>query len=371
MGRMSAAEDVQFLALLVHRGHLDRTQAETLVPRLRGGEALDDLLESALGFDARKVAKLRRTRAGEIPEIPGYEVLGRLGTGGTADVFRARESATGRQLALKVLRPDTAAKPGELAAFVREAKTLQRLSHPGLVAGHGAAKSGDTYFARLELVDGRTLLELLDEGHRLEEEGALRIVLAVAEVLAYLDSQGLVHRDVKPGNIMLGNNGRVKLIDLGFCVAENTVDASDSARGTVQYLSPEQAEGGACADVRSDIYSLGVTLFQLLVGRLPFEGDCNDDTLRMHVMERLSSPELKSRGLSPHVQYFIEKMMAKEAELRYQDFDELMEDIRGQIEGRASLDFRGDGAGRGRGKGGRTQPARGAQPRGTRRPPRP
>jgi serine/threonine-protein kinase len=193
----------------------------------------------------------------------------------------------------------------------------------------------------------------------------------VAEVLAYLDSEGLVHRDVKPGNIMLGNNGRVKLIDLGFCVAEHTVDAEDSARGTVQYLSPEQAEGGACADVRSDIYSLGVTLFQLLVGRLPFEGGCNEDTLRMHVMERMSSPELKSRGLSPHVHYFIEKMMSKEAELRYQDFDELIEDIRGQIEGRASLDFRSDaGAGRGRGKVSRSH-TRGAQPRGARRPPRP
>ncbi|MEZ6014343.1 MAG: serine/threonine-protein kinase [Planctomycetota bacterium] len=363
---MSAAEDVQFLALLVHRGHLSRSQAETIVPRLRSGEALDGVLEGLSGWDARKVAKLRRTRAGEIPEIPGYEVLGRLGTGGTADVFRVRELATGRGLALKVLRPDVAMKRSELEAFVREAKTLQRLSHPGLVAGHGAAKSGDTYFARLELVDGRTLLEVLDEGHGLEEEGALRIILEVAEVLAYLASEGLVHRDVKPGNIMLGNNGQVKLIDLGFCAAQDAVDAADTARGTVQYLSPEQAEGGACADVRSDVYSLGVTLFQLLVGRLPFEGDCNDDTLRMHVMERLSSPELKSRGLSPHVQYFIEKMMAKEAELRYQNFEELIEDIRGQVEGRASLDFRADTTGRTRHKVGRPAP-----PRGARRPPRP
>jgi len=347
---MSAAEDVRFLALLVHRGHLDRSEAQRLMPRLQGGEGLDELLETAVGWEARKVQKMRRTSAGEEPEIPGYEVLGRLGTGGTADVFRAREASTGRSLALKVLRPDVAAKRAELEAFVREAKTLQRLSHPGLVAGHGAAKSGETYFSRLELVDGRTLLELLDEGHRIEEEGALRIVLEVAEVLAYLASEGLVHRDVKPGNIMLGDNGQVKLIDLGFCAAENTVDAAGTARGTVQYLSPEQAEGGASADVRSDIYSLGVTLFQLLVGRLPFEGDCSDDTLRMHVMERLSSPELKSRGLSSHAHYFIEKMMSKEADLRYQDFDELIEDIRGQVEGRASLDFRAEAPGRPRGR---------------------
>ncbi len=349
MLEMSAAEDVQFLALLVHRGHLQRADAERLVPRLRQGEALDALLSGELGWDPRKVAKLRRTRGGEEPELPGYELLGRIGTGGTADVFRARETATGRMLALKVLRHEMASKRAELEAFVREAKTLTRLSHPGLVAGHGAARAGETYFARLELVDGQTLLELLDAGQRFEEEGALRIVLEVAEVLAYLATEGLVHRDVKPGNIMLSSSGRVKLIDLGFCVAVDTQDAADAARGTVQYLSPEQAEGGACADVRSDIYSLGVTLFQLLVGRLPFEGDCSEDTLRMHVMERLSSPELKSRGLSPHAHYFIEKMMAKEAEHRYQCYEELIEDIRGQIEGRASLDFRADTRPRGRG----------------------
>jgi serine/threonine protein kinase len=368
---MSAAEDVQFLALLVHRGHLGRAHAEALVAELRAGGELDELLQRVVGWDERKVAKMRRTRAGEIPEIPGYEVLGRLGTGGTADVFRARESATGRSLALKVLRPDIAAKPAELRAFALEAKTLTGLSHPGLVGGFGAAKSGETYFSRLELVEGRTLLEILDDGSPIEEEAALRIVLEVAEVLAYLAGEGFVHRDVKPGNIMLTNNGHVKLIDLGFCASRDSVDREGTARGTVQYLSPEQAEGGAAADVRSDIYSLGVTLFQLLVGRLPFEGGCNEDTLRMHVMERLSSPELKGRGLSPHVHYFIEKMMSKEAELRYQSFEELIDDVRGQVEGRASLDFRGDTRGRSRpGFGGRSAGPRGPAPRGTRGGPR-
>jgi serine/threonine-protein kinase len=309
------------------------------LPRLRAGEKLDQLLVDVLAWEPKHVARLRRTRAGEEPEIPGYEILGRVGVGGTADVFRAREKRTGRILALKVLNPRSTREPATLKAFVTEARLLQQLEHPGLVKSHGIAKSGDTYFTRFEMIEGRTLLEHLEDGHTFDESVALRVILEVAEVLSYMAGQDLVHRDIKPGNIMLTQNGSVKLIDLGFCAATNAVNPSDSAVGTVQYLSPEQAEGGACADLRSDVYSLGVTLFQLTVGRLPFEGEGDEDTLRKAVMESLSSPELKGRGLSPHLHYFIEKMMAKEADVRYQSWEELLTDIRGQLEGRESLDY--------------------------------
>jgi len=336
---MSPKEDAQFLALLVHRGYLARDRAETLLPALKDGASLDTLLVTEIGWEEKKVSRLRRTRAGEEPEIPGYEFLGRLGIGGTAQVFRVREKKTGRTMAMKILAPRCAADPRQLRAFVNEAKELQRLDHPGLLGGFGVARSGDTYFARLELVDGRTLLEHLDDGHTFDEPIAMQIILEVGEVLQYMAGKNLVHRDVKPGNIMLTDSARVKLIDLGFCAQKDERNPEDSAVGTVQYLSPEQAEGGAAADLRSDIYSLGVTLFQLTVGRLPFEGEGDEDTLRKAVMESLSSPELKSRGLSPHLHYFIEKMMAKEADVRYQSWEELIGDIRSQLEGRESLDF--------------------------------
>ena len=348
---MSPQEDARFLALLVHRGHLERADAEALLPALKDGQPLDELLVSKVGWEEKKVARMRRTSAGEEPEIPGYEILGRLGLGGTAEVFSAREKKTGRTMALKILNARCTKDPRQLKQFVTEARLLERLDHPGLVGGYGVARFGETYFSRLEMIDGRTLLEHLDDDHTFEEGVALRILLEVAEVLQYMASEDLVHRDVKPGNIMLTNNATVKLIDLGFCAEANESNPEDSAIGTVQYLSPEQAEGGARADLRSDIYALGVTLFQLTVGRLPFEGERDEDTLRAAVMDSLSSPELKSRGLSPHLHYFIEKMMAKEASERYQSWEELIGDISEQLEGRDSLDYEAGAKGRRRAPG--------------------
>ena len=337
---MPTEADVPFLALLVHRGHLPRERAEELLPELKRGAVLDRLLVDRIGWEPEKVARLRRTRAGEIPEIPGYEILGRLGAGGTADVFRAREKKTGNILALKILKEKCAAQKATLAAFVAEARLLQKLEHPGLVKGHGVARYGDLYFSKLECIEGSTLLEMLDAGQPFSEDAALRAILAAAEVLAYLAGQNVIHRDVKPGNLMLDHGGTIKLIDLGFAGRPNDeARPSDTAVGTAAYLSPEQARGGAAADLRSDVYSLGVTLFHLVVGRLPFESSDDAEILRMQVMKSLSSPELKSRGLSPHLHYFVEKMMAKDADLRYQSWGELLGDIRAQIEGREKLDF--------------------------------
>jgi len=343
---MTVSSDVEFLALLVHRGRIDRAQAETLMQRLqKDGEALDPLLEGELGWSAELVASLRRTQVGAVPEIPGYEIQQELGQGGTAAVFRARETKSNRTLALKVLKPECAADAKTLGSFVREANLLKDLEHAGLVKGFGAAKfrpkgGAEIYFSKLECIEGQTLLELLDKGQRFTEEVALKLILAVAEVLSYLSSKNLVHRDVKPGNVMLDHNGRVKLIDLGFAADQGAQSSKEgTTSGTAAYLSPEEARGGAQADLRSDVYSLGVTLFHIAVGRLPFVSSSDADVLRMQVQQALSAPELKGRGYSPHLSYFIEKMMAKEADVRYQSWPELIGDIAEQLKGREKLDF--------------------------------
>jgi len=345
----TAMRDVDFLALLVHRGHLSRSRAEAILPELSAGADLDDLLVRTVGWTEARVARLRRTRAGEKPEIPGLDVLERVGSGGTADVFQARDRKTNRIIAIKVLKADAARDDATRKAFIAEARLLERLSHRGLVAGLGVARSGDTFFARMEYIDGSPLLELLDGGRTFSEDEALRIVLEAAETLRYLHDAGIVHRDVKPGNVMLARDGRVVLIDLGFAAGEAERSAKGRAVGTVAYLSPEQARGGAVADIRSDIYSLGISLFHVVVGHLPFESSDDREVLRMQVMESLSSPELKSRGISPHLHYFIEKMVAKEAEHRYQSWKELIEDVRAQLAGREDLDFERGAARRRRG----------------------
>lgn len=338
--------DAEFLALLVHRGLVPRERAKGLVRALESGGALDTLLTRELGWSAPEVQKLRRTRAGEIPEIPGYEVLDKAGTGGTADVFKVRETATGRVLALKVLKPEAVRHEPTRKSFIAEARMLERLEHRGLVRCFGVARSGNLFFSRLEFIDGATVLERLDAEQRFGEDEALKVILATAEALRYLGEHGVVHRDVKPGNVMLAKDGRVLLIDLGFAAEEATRCAEDTTVGTVAYLSPEQARGGAEADIRSDIYSLGISLFHILVGRLPFQGSDDRETLRKQVMESLSSPELKGRGISSHTHYFIEKMVAKDAAARYQSWAELIDDIRAQLAGRADLDFERDPHGR-------------------------
>jgi len=331
--------DVDFLALLVHRGHVPREEAQGLLAALEAGERLDELLVARLGLPAAEVARLRRTRGGEVPELPGFEILLKLGTGGTADVWKAREKAAGRVLALKVLKPEATLHEPTRKGFIAEARLLEKLRHPGLVACHGVARSGSTYFSRLEWIDGATVLELIDRQQPFREEEALALVLRVAEALRYLSEQGVVHRDVKPGNVMLARDGRVVLIDLGFATTAKGTTDEGKAVGTVAYLSPEQCLGGAAADIRSDIYSLGISLFQMLFGRLPFQGSDDQETLRKAVMESLSSRELKRRDVSPHLHYFIEKMVAKDACDRYQSWAELIQDVQGHLAGRADLDF--------------------------------
>jgi len=330
---MDAAQDARFLAALVQRGHLPLEMARALDPDLRAGAALDDLLMRKAAWSKDAVARARRTQAGAAPEIPGFDVLRRIGTGGTSDVFEARDKKSGERLALKVLFPTAARNPATLKSFVNEARRLAELDHPAIVKGRGLAKFAGfapgsfVYFGVLELVEGSTLLERLDEGDRFEEDELLGIVGQVAGALDYLHAQGVVHRDVKPGNLMLGRDGSLKLIDLGFAAGSGERSAEGSASGTSAYLDPQRAQGGAAADLRGDVYSLGVTLFHLRVGRLPFEATDDHELLRQHVMTSLSSPEMKSRGVSPHLHYLIEKMMSKDPSLRFQSWEELRREV--------------------------------------------
>ena len=362
---MGDQEDLKLLALLVHRGALDRAAAEKL---LKEGQATRRKpLELAVAnglFTNERLDFLRRVEGEDVPEVPGFDIVGVAGRGGMAVVLQARDRKAGRDVAIKVLRREFDGDAKAKSAFLREAKLLIGLRHENVVAGEKVGTVHGRLIFLQEFVDGRSLQELLKDGTGFDEDAALYIVLQVARALRYLAQNGVVHRDVKPANVLITDRNEVKLIDLGFAssvgdgaqvgggattdatVATDSADAAaPTTVGMVAYISPEQARGQSDLDVRSDIYSLGATLYQLVVGELPFSGQDNQEVLAAQILASLSSEVLKSRKISPHMHYFIEKMMAKEREVRYQTPEELIADIEEQMRGKKTLEFRPEGRG--------------------------
>jgi serine/threonine protein kinase len=342
-------DEVQFLARCAHRGFLHPDQARAALAAFRAGQAVDAFVVGS-GIRGEKFWRwIRRTDAGTRPIFPGYQVGERLGVGGTAEVYEAVDESTEQRVALKILAMHEVAKPESKRRFLRESKLLIELDHPNIVKGLRLARFEEVYFLAMELVEGCTVLEILDSRTQLDEDSALYVILQVARALDYLRQQGIVHRDVKPGNIMVAQGERVKLIDLGFAARRTesepgvSEEVSETTLGTAAYLSPELARGTGDVDIRSDIYALGATLYQLVLGKLPFEGASSEEVLRKQVVDSLSAVDLKGRKISPHLHYFIEKMMAKERELRYQDPQELILDIEAQIRGKKSLEYSREG----------------------------
>lgn len=325
------AEDQKFLAQLVFRGYLPREQAQ-LVLEAAAEVPFEDALGAVTDWDGARIAFLRRTKVMQEPEIPGFKMGAMLGSGATAEVFAAQRKKDFQHVALKILRPDLAADGVASKRFLQEVKLLKDLEVPGVVRGFRAFRFLDTLILEMEKVKGKTLEELLAEGHAFGEKEALSIVLQVAEALEGMRAQGVVHRDLKPGNVMVSKEGKVKLIDLGFAGEGMSGTHGDGTTlGTAAYLAPEQARGMEDLDGRADIYSLGATLYHLVVGALPFEAGDDQEMVRKQVLESLKGSALKGRSISPTLHYFIEKMMAKDREVRYATASDLMEDIQAHL----------------------------------------
>jgi serine/threonine protein kinase len=251
--------------------------------------------------------------------LSGYEIVKRLGQGGMGTVYKARDLIGSRWVAVKLLAPFLASDEEYVKRFFQEARNLQKLNHPNIVAAYDAGVSGEQKFFVMEFVDGPSLENVLHKKGILKEGTALEIVRQVAQALDYAWSHKIIHRDIKPQNIMLSQERTVKLCDLGLS-KDVTSDISLTMTGSVNcsppYASPEQAQGLKDVDIRSDVYSLGVSLFQMLCGELPFKGNAPGQFLIQHVTKAAPSPRSKNPKISPSVSDLILRMLEKNSKDR-------------------------------------------------------
>jgi serine/threonine protein kinase len=324
MSSSASAEDQQFLALLTSRGFLSREQALKV---LEGCTELDfeEILSAVSSFTAVDIDHLRQTQAMREPRIPGYTIERLLGKGGTSEVYAAKRDRDFERVALKILRPDLSRNKVSANQFAKEAKLLRELEGvPQVVNGLRVFRFMHTLVLEMERVAGQTLLEWLDQGRKFSESEAFNIVCEVAVALEGMREHGV--------NIMLDREFNVRLIDFGFAgEGLSGGHGEGTTMGTAAYLAPEQAKGQNDLDGRADIYSLGVTLYHLILGELPFIASDDQELLRMQVLDSLKGAAMKSGRVSPMAHYFLEKMMAKDREVRYASAGDLIEDLEAHL----------------------------------------
>jgi len=309
-----------------------RLQAESST---KGGPArtlLEVLTQQGWGDRAglRDMAHLAAIRSGaERISLGGFELLEKIGQGGMGAVYRASQVNMGRFVALKLMRPKLARDKRYLERFLREARASAKLSHPNIVEGIDAGRDKGYYYFAMEFVDGDSLRRIIDREGPLPEQRCIEIGIQMARALEHAAKFGMVHRDVKPENILVEHDtGVAKLADLGLIKSSAAADMSVTqmgvALGTPNYISPEQAKGEENIDIRSDIYSLGATLYHAATGTLPFDGKSAPVVLSQHLSAPLDPPQHRNPELSIRFSRVIQKMMAKKPEHRYQTPTELI-----------------------------------------------
>ena len=256
-----------------------------------------------------------------------YEILERIGTGGMAVVYKAKCHRLNRLVAVKILKADLAQDEDFRRRFNAESQAVAQLSHPNIVSVYDVSRGGDTEYIVMELIDGITLKQYMEKRGQLNWRESLHFITQIMRGLSHAHSRGIVHRDIKPQNIMVLRDGSVKVADFGIACLENSAQTlTQEALGSVHYISPEQARGDR-TDARSDIYSAGVVLYEMLTGRLPFEGDSAVSVAIQH----LSSIPLAPREINPDIPEQMElicmKAMASDIDRRYNSADDMIADL--------------------------------------------
>jgi serine/threonine-protein kinase len=314
--RRASAQPATLEQLLLEKRFLTRTQAERLKAAIR---------------DSRDSTN----------QIPGYKVLGKLGSGAMAVVYKAKQLSLDRIVAIKVLPKKFVQRSDYVERFYKEGRLAARLNHNNIVQAIDVGEVGGLYYFVMEYVEGKTLYDDLSKGKVFSEKDALDIIIQVAKALAHAHSQGLIHRDVKPKNIMINKDGAVKLADMGLAREASDIKAAKHEQGktfgTPYYIAPEQIRGDIDIDGRADIYSLGGTLYHMVTGRVPFEATSPSDVMKKHLHEPLIPPDHINTALSAGISEVIEVMMAKSRNDRYKTMDEMLADLQAVRDGKPPL----------------------------------
>src|SRR5579875_1136401 len=327
---------------LISRGLLTREEVHSC--RADGGEPgaeafLARLVAAGLltANQAKRASKELETLLGQ--QIPGYQLLEKLGQGAMGTVYKARQISMNRLVAIKVLHPRLAANPEFLQRLTREAHLAARLSHNNIIQAIDVGSAGPLHYFVMELVEGKTIREILETGKIYEEREAVEIILQIAQALQHAHRRGLIHRDVKPANIVLTTEGIAKLADLGM--ARETDDAvlaqreKGIAMGTPYYMAPEQIRGRQNIDGRADLYALGATLYHMVTGKPPFYYPETERVLMAHLEEELTPPDHLNQSLSAGLGEVVEFLMAKDRRRRYQKAEDLIIDLECLLSGEA------------------------------------
>ena len=264
-------------------------------------------------------------------EIPGYEMLEKIGQGAMGTVYKARQLSMNRLVAIKMLHPRFAANPDLLKRLVQEAHIAAKLSHNNIVQAIDVGKAAALHYFVMEYVPGTTIKAELEESKVYSEKEAVEIVLQIAQALQHAHRRGLIHRDVKPANIILTLDGIAKLADLGMARETEDRDRAKAEKGltigTPYYIAPEQIHGREDIDVRADIYALGATLYHMVTGQPPFPHKGIEVVLNAHLTEELTPPDHLRPELSSGLGVLVEFMMAKDRKNRYRNPDDLIIDL--------------------------------------------
>lgn len=256
-----------------------------------------------------------------------YEVVGKIGAGGMSDVYKAKDHTLGRFVAIKVLKQEFSEDVNFVTKFRTEAQSAAGLEHPNIVNIYDVGSQDGMYYIVMEYVEGITLKTYIEKKGQLSFKEAISIAIQVGRGIEAAHNKNIIHRDIKPQNIMISTEGKVKVTDFGIARAVDSNTVSSSAMGSVHYVSPEQARGGYC-DVKSDIYSVGITMYEMVTGRVPFDGDSTVSVAMKHLQENIVPPSEYAPDITRALERIILKCTQKSPERRYASTALLIQDLK-------------------------------------------